>query len=452
MMMTLSQAAIAVRGKVLGADVSFDAVSTDSRNIRAGDLFIALRGERFDGHEFVADCHQRGAVAAVVSVPVEGAGPQLLVEDTRIALGKLAADWRARFAIPLAAVTGSNGKTTVKEMLAAILRAAAGSESAVLATEGNLNNDIGLPMTLLKLREGHRYAVAEMGMNHAGEIAYLTRIGRPSVALINNALAAHLEGLGSVEGVARAKGEIFEGLADDGVAIINADDPHAPLWRSLAKGRRIQTFGLDQTADVSASYQLHADSSDIRITTPMGPVQVRLPAAGLHNVRNALAATAAALAMGVSLEAVATGLQGFGGAKGRLQRKPGLSGCTVIDDTYNANPASMRAAIDVLAACPGHRVLVIGDMGELGANAREMHEEIGRYAAEARLDGVMTLGEMSPAYGGMHFDRPESLVAELKKQLDTNTTVLVKGSRFMRMERVVALITDNLPQEARHAA
>ena len=452
MMMRLSDVAHMTHGQLVGLDVAFDAVSTDSRNIRPGDLFIALRGERFDGHDYAVDCMGRGAVAAVVSGLVEGVASQVLVGDTRIALGELAAGWRNRFSIPLAAVTGSNGKTTVKEMLAAILRAAAGEDDAVLATQGNLNNDIGLPMTLLKLHAGHRYAVAEMGMNHAGEIGYLTAIARPTVALVNNALPAHLEGLGSVEGVARAKGEIFSGLAADGVAIINADDAFAPLWQQLAMPHRVVTFGLEQAAEVSAEYQLRHDATDLKLKTPQGEIVVTLPAAGLHNVRNALAATAAALAMGVLPDAVQAGLQGFSGAKGRLQRKTGQQGCVVIDDTYNANPASMRAAIDVLAACPGQRILVLGDMGELGADALQMHQAVGRYAADAGLQGLLTLGEMSRAYGGQVFETPEALVAALQPQLNAQTTVLVKGSRFMRMERVVALLSNTDNKENRHAA
>ncbi len=452
MMMRLSEAAVATGGRVIGDDVVFAAVATDSRGIQAGDLFFALRGERFDGHDYVVDCLQRGAVAAVVARPVDGAAAQLLVADPRLALGDLAAHWRRKFDIPLAAVTGSNGKTTVKEMLAAILRVAAGSDAAVLATQGNLNNDIGLPMTLLKLRTGHRYGVVEMGMNHAGEIAYLTHIGRPTVALINNALPAHLEGLGSVEGVARAKGEIFQGLAADGVAVINTDDAFAPLWRTLAAPRRIVAFGLENPTDVSADYRLGADSSEITLKTPQGTAMLVLPAAGLHNVRNALAATAAALAMGVPLDAVADGLRHFSGAKGRLQRKAGMRGCTVIDDTYNANPASMRAAIDVLAACPGRRILVLGDMGELGADAARLHAEIGDYVRAAGIDDLLTLGDMSPAYGGRHQASPEALAGALLPALDAQTTILVKGSRFMRMERVVALLTDIQREEARHAA
>jgi UDP-N-acetylmuramoyl-tripeptide--D-alanyl-D-alanine ligase len=452
MMMRLSEVALVTQGQLQGEDVAFDAVTTDSRQVKAGDLFVALQGERFDGHDYVTACAEQGAVAALVSKRVPAAIPQVLVTDTRLALGSLAAAWRGRFNTPLAAITGSNGKTTVKEMLAAILRAAAGNDAAVLATQGNLNNDIGLPMTLLRLQPQHQYAVAEMGMNHAGEIAYLTRIAEPTVALINNALPAHLEGLGSVEGVARAKGEIFEGLADDGTAIINADDAFAALWRQLAAPHRIVTFGLEATANVSAGYALNADSSRITLRTPQGEATLNLPAAGLHNVRNALAATAAALAMGVSLQSVVAGLEGFSGAKGRQQRKAGLMGAIVIDDTYNANPASMKAAIDVLAACPGERILVLGAMGELGADAEQLHAEIGAYARHAGLTSMLTLGDMSRLYGGTHFETPEALAAALKTMMTDKTTVLVKGSRFMRMERVVDLITESQPKEARHAA
>lgn len=460
MMLRLAEAAQAVSGRVIGADVAFSAVSSDSRAIQPGDLFVALRGERFDGHDFVADCLERGAVAALVDSKwlAGAASPLLVVEDTRLAMGTLASCWRDKFSIPVAAVTGSNGKTTVKEMLAAILRANS-AEDAVLATQGNLNNDIGLPLTLFKLQAAHRYAVIEMGMNHPGEISYLTRLAKPDVALVNNALQAHLEGLGSVEAVAHAKGEIFEGLADDGTAIINADDKFAPLWKQLAAPRKIMTFGLDHPADVSADYRLQADSSEIALKTPYGNASLRLAVPGLHNVRNALAASAAALAMGVPLDAVVAGLQSYGGVKGRLQRKAGKQGASIIDDTYNANPASMRAAIDVLAACSGRRVLVLGDMGELGADAAYMHREIGAYAKAAGLDTLLVLGELSKEMaagfgsGAQHFDAPETLVDALAKQLSADTTVLVKGSRFMRMERVVnLLLADDNDKGGKHAA
>lgn len=460
MMLRLSEAAAAVKGRVIGGDVAFDRVSSDSRAIQQGDLFVALRGEHFDGHAFVKDCLQKGAAAALVDTQwgAEGATPLLVVDDTRLAMGSLASYWRSKFAIPVAAITGSNGKTTVKEMLAAILRADC-AEDAVLATQGNLNNDIGLPLTLFKLHAAHRYAVIEMGMNHPGEISYLTRLAKPSVALVNNALQAHLEGLGSVEAVAHAKGEIFEGLAADGTAIINADDSFAPLWKKLAAPRQILTFGLQGPADVSADYRLDTDSADITLKTPQGHAALRLPVPGLHNVRNALAATAAAVAMGVPLEAVVSGLQAYGGVKGRLQRKPGKQGATLIDDTYNANPASMRAAIDVLAACKGKRVLVLGDMGELGADALPMHGEIGAYAKKAGLDTLLVLGEMSKEMaagfgdGARHFESPETLAETLQEQLSADTTVLVKGSRFMRMERVVNLLqAEDNERGGKHAA
>lgn len=460
MMLRLSEAAQAVNGRVVGADIAFAAVSSDSRAIQPGDLFVALRGERFDGHDFVVDCLQRGAAAALVDTQWNAgtAGPLLVVEDTRLALGALASYWRSKFRIPVAAITGSNGKTTVKEMLAAILRANS-AEDAVLATQGNLNNDIGLPLTLFKLRELHRYAVIEMGMNHPGEISYLTRLAKPDVALVNNALQAHLEGLGSVEAVAHAKGEIFEGLADGGTAIINADDAFAPLWKQLAAQHKIMTFGLNASADVSADYRLEADGSEIALKTPQGNASLRLTVPGLHNVRNALAASAAALAMGASISAIVAGLQTYGGVKGRLQRKAGKQGATIIDDTYNANPASMRAAIDVLAACPGKRVLVLGDMGELGADAAGMHREIGAYAKAAGLGTLLVLGdlsqEMASGFGGgaQHFESPEALVETLAKQLSADTTVLVKGSRFMRMERVVnLLLADDNDKGGKHAA
>ncbi|GBG15361.1 UDP-N-acetylmuramoyl-tripeptide--D-alanyl-D-alanine ligase [Novimethylophilus kurashikiensis] len=455
MSMTLSQAVQALGGRLIGPDASFDGVTTDSRKIPFGALFVALKGERFDGHDFVLQSLEQGAAAALVDASwVESvaatAQPLIAVDDTRLALGRLAAYWRSQFDIPVAAVTGSNGKTTVKEMLASILRAASGVD-AVLATEGNLNNDIGLPLTLLKLGPQHRYAVIEMGMNHLGEIAYLTRLAKPSVALINNAQPAHLEGLGSVDAVARAKGEIFEGLDASGIAAINADDAFASFWKSLAAQYNIKTFGLDNPADVSADYQLEAENSAVMLKTPQGSIAVQLPVPGLHNVRNAIAATTAALAMGVAPQHIAAGLNQFGGVKGRLQRKGGCCGSTVIDDTYNANPASMRAAIQVLAKAPGKKIFVMGDMGELGSDAPRLHTEIGEAARTAGIDRLYALGELTQnavgAFGAaaQRFDSVETLWEELKGELDADTTVLVKGSRFMRMERVVEKL---LQQEA----
>ncbi|HWV62945.1 MAG TPA: UDP-N-acetylmuramoyl-tripeptide--D-alanyl-D-alanine ligase, partial [Oxalicibacterium sp.] len=447
-MMRLSEAALATHGRILGRDVIFTSVGTDSRSLVPGQLFVALRGEQFDGHAYVQQCLQQGAAAVMVSTQPTELEAGLLVTDTRLALGDLAGYWRRKFAIPLAAITGSNGKTTVKEMLACILHAATGGADAVLATQGNLNNDIGMPLTLLKLRETHRYAVAEMGMNHAGEIRYLTRICRPTVALVNNATSAHLGGLGSVEAIAQAKGEIYEGLADDGIAIINADDAFAPLWSMLAAPHKVLRFGLEHAADVSADYRLEGNYSNVRVKTAQGDIEFRLHVPGLHNVRNALAAATAAFAMHVPLAKIGEGLAEFGGVKGRLQYKPGLQGALVIDDTYNANPASMKAAIDVLAAQAKQKLLVLGDMGELGADAAHMHAEIGSYAQHAGIDALYTLGELSRGAaaafdGARHFDTLEALIAAVTADMGSGSVVLVKGSRFMRMERVVAAIVQN---------
>jgi UDP-N-acetylmuramoyl-tripeptide--D-alanyl-D-alanine ligase len=482
-MLNMTEAAQLIGATRHGPEVTFNSVTTDSRAIAPGALFVALRGERFDGHDFVAAALAQGAAAALVdhAAPAWGAAPLLLAADTRLALGQLAAQWRKRCAPALAAITGSCGKTTVKEMLAAILRAQAG-ENAVLATAGNFNNDIGLPLTLLKLGSQHRYAVIEMGMNHPGEIAYLTRLARPDVALVNNAQPAHLEGLGSVEAVARAKGEIFEGLAADGTAVINADDPHAALWRELAGERRVLTFGIEAngvgadscaqadrqsgmaasssvhpqenqnlaakaaptvTPDVSATFTLHPANSQLTVSTPQGAFELTLPLPGAHNVRNALAATATALALGVGLDSIARGLAAVTPVKGRLQAKAALHGATLIDDTYNANPGSVRAAIDALQAMPGQRVLVLGDMGELGADGPALHRETGAYAKQRGIARLLTLGELSEqaarafGSGGQHFETIEDLLHEAENALGPDTVMLVKGSRFMKMERVV---------------
>jgi len=443
-MLSLSEAAKLIGAEWRGTDVEFTSVTTDSRAIVPGSLFIALRGERFDGHDFVAQALAQGAVAAMVDKGDAAWGdiPLLLVADTRLALGKLAAQWRGRFPVAMAAVTGSNGKTTVKEMLSAILRAQS-SDGAVLATAGNFNNDIGLPLTLLKLNAGHRYAVIEMGMNHPGEIAYLSGLAQPNVVLINNAQPAHLEGLGSVEAVAHAKGEIFQGLAEQGVAVINGDDPSAALWRQLAGNRKVTSFGLQKGADVSATFRLLPACSELTVNTPQGSIELTLQAPGEHNVRNALAATAAALALGIAPETIARGLAGFVPVKGRLQAKPALHDATLIDDSYNANPGSVRAAIDALTAIPGKRVLVLGDMGELGTEAPRLHREIGAYAKQAGIERLLALGELSRETvagfgpGGQHFEYIEDLLHEVENLLAPGVTVLVKGSRFMKMERVV---------------
>jgi len=443
-MMRLSEAAAMLGVPFSGPDAEVLRVSTDSRTIRPGDLFIALRGEKFDGGAFAAQALQQGAAGVVLdAAQAPDITAAIRVDDTRLALGRLAAAWRQRFAIPVVAITGSNGKTTVKEMLAAILRVETGDDAAVLHTEGNLNNDIGLPLMLLRLRDTHQFAVLEMGMNHAGEIDYLTRLARPDVALVNNALSAHIGYLGSVENIARAKGEIFNGLADAGIAVFNADDAHAWLWREANAQRCIIDFGLKHPTVVRGQYRPSLFGSVLTLVLPNAEFEVNLQVPGEHNVMNALAAAAAAFALDVSYRSIVAGLSGFAGVKGRLQKKPALHGSTFIDDTYNANPDSVKAALAVLAQQPGKKVLVLGDMGELGTDAAAMHAQIGLAARAAGVDRLLALGELSRetvaafGAGAMHFERIQELLAELENELTPDTTVLVKGSRFMQMERVV---------------
>jgi UDP-N-acetylmuramoyl-tripeptide--D-alanyl-D-alanine ligase len=443
-MMHLSEAAAMLGVPFDGADAEVLRVCTDSRSILPGDLFIALRGDKFDGGAFAAQALRQGAAGVVLdATQAPDIAAAIRVDDTRLALGRLAGAWRQRFAIPLVAITGSNGKTTVKEMLAAILRVEGGSDETVLHTEGNLNNDIGLPLMLLRLRETHQFAVLEMGMNHAGEIDYLTRLARPDVALVNNAMTAHIGFLGSVEAIARAKGEIFNGLTDAGIAVFNADDAHAGLWREANARRCIIDFGIKQPASVRGQYQPADFGSALTLTLPNARLDIALQVPGEHNVMNALAAATAAFALDVSHRSIVAGLSGFSGVKGRLQRKPALHGSTFIDDTYNANPDSVKAALAVLAQQAGRKVLVLGDMGELGPDAAAMHAQIGLAARAAGVDRLLALGELSKetvaafGTGAMHFERIQELLAELENELTADTTVLVKGSRFMQMERVV---------------
>lgn len=454
--MRLQEAAEVLNARRQGDNVLFTGVSTDSRTVCPGELFVALTGENYDGHQFVRAAREQGAVAAMVEHDLNDAAlstdfPLVCVENTRSSLGQLSARWRQRFSMPLAAVTGSNGKTTVKEMLAAILRCAVEEgavgpddcPSRVLATVGNLNNDIGVPLMLLRLREIHQYAVIEMGMNHAGEIAYLTRLAQPDVAVITNAGAAHIEGLGSVEAVARAKGEIFAGLSQQGAAVINADDDYASLWRTLIGKRRVIDFGFSAKAQVSAEFKSEPYGSTIQLKLPDGIQHVTLKVPGTHNIRNGLAAAAAAVALGVNSGAIVAGLERFKGVQGRLQIKQGRNRSVLIDDSYNANPESVKAALAVLAAAAGKKILILGDMGELGKTARDLHRTIGEEARLLKLDELMTVGELSrcasDAYGqgARHFNDMETLLDSLENRLDADVTVLVKGSRFMHMERIV---------------
>ena len=457
-MMDTATAARVLAGQRVGDNVRFLRVTTDSRALREGDLFVALKGERFDGHDFVPEALAQGAVAALVAHDRAPALPGALVAvaDPLVALGQLAAYWRGLFTLPLAGIVGSNGKTTVKEMLAAILRAEMG-EAHVLATTGNLNNAIGVPLTLLRLTAAHRAAVIELGMNHRGETRELAAIARPTVAVVNNAQREHQEFMSSVAEVAAEHADAIAALPRDGVAIINADDPHADVWRAAARAAdaRVVTFALDRAADVHARCTPDADGSTLELMTPVGPIQATIKVPGRHMARNALAATAAALSIGAAPAAIAAGLAAFRAVRGRLVAMRGASGALILDDTYNANPDSMRAAIDVLAAASGTRWLVMGDMGEVGAAGPAFHREIGAYAREQGVTRLYATGELAReavaafGAGAIHVDDVPSLAALLQGEAHAGVTLLVKGSRFMRMERVVAALAGQ-PSEGSH--
>jgi len=461
--MDTAAAARAVAGRVVGERVPFARVTTDSRDLERGDLFVALKGERFDGHDFVAHALAQGAAAAMVdeSRADSLAGNLVVVPDSLAALAALASDWRRRFSIPLIVVVGSNGKTTVKEMLASILRAQFG-ETHVLATRGNLNNAIGMPLTLLRLRNEHRVAAIEIGMNHRGETAELAPIAQPTVVLVNNAQREHQEFMGGVADVAVEHAAAIHALQPGGVAVLNADDAHVDVWRdAVARQANVSTieFALDHPAAVRGCAHV-APQMTIELTTPAGTATARLATAGMHNAANALAATTAALAAGASLTAVVRGLESFRPVAGRLVALRGAGGSAVIDDTYNANPDSVRAAIDVLAAHKAPRWLVLGDMGEVGAQGPEFHREVGAYAHGSgieRLYGVGTLAAESVAAfgeGGTHIESVDDaalrVASDLREARAGRTTVLVKGSRFMRMERVVAALAGGMGTKGAH--
>jgi UDP-N-acetylmuramoyl-tripeptide--D-alanyl-D-alanine ligase len=458
-MFTLSQALAWIPGGRLVGDgeIAVARVHSDTRTLQPGDLFVALRGERFDANDFLAEAQARGAAAAIAH---PGRLPPGLhgieVEDSKLALGSLAAGWRARFTLPLIAVTGSNGKTTVTQMIASILRA--WQAGAMLATEGNLNNEIGLPLQLLRLRSEHRIAVLELGMNHPGEIAYLAGIARPTVALVNNAQREHQEFMASVEAVARENGSVFAALGPSGVAVFPADEAFTPLWLQLAAARACMVFGGDEADVVLAGTEWQEGHWRVSVKTPAGSLAYRLHIAGRHNVRNSLAAAACALAAGVPLAAIAQGLEAFEPVKGRsraLAVRLGGRTITVVDDTYNANPDSVRAAVDVLAELPGPRLLVLGDMGEVGDQGPQFHAEVGEHARASGIEQLMTLGGQSVAMKGRHFEGIEPLNAAVLSELPRVASVLVKGSRFMKMERVVEAITAQAEQrqpEPGHAA
>ncbi|MAT94716.1 MAG: hypothetical protein CME59_19255 [Halioglobus sp.] len=439
--LTLAELQAPLQASLHGPDTRFDNVSTDTRSLRAGDLFVALRGERFDGHRYLEQAQRQGAVAALVSDPVPAQLPLLQVADTRAALGRLGAYNRALYDGPLVAITGSSGKTTVKNMLHSVLSRA----GHTLATEGNFNNEIGVPLTLLRLDSATRFAVVEMGATRAGDIAWLCELGRPTVALLLNAMPAHLQGFGSVDDVAAAKGEIFDGLGASDCAVINADQPWAAQWRRRAGPARILDFGLRQAAAIGASGINARGVQGIAFTasTPAGDIAIRLALPGRHNVANALAAIAAGLACDLPLTAIRDGLEALRPVAGRLCARAGTAGCTVIDDCYNANPGSVRAAIDLLADCAGRRTLLLGAMRELGADSEQMHREIGAYARQAGIDRFWGVGaELAVAVdafgaGGRHFEERKAALGALAGEFGQDDTVLVKGSRSAGMEQVL---------------
>ena len=453
--------------KLVGSGaVQISRVHTDTRSLLPGDLFVALKGEHFDANDFLLQARQQGAVAAIAHQGLLSAGlPGIEVGDSTQALGQLAAGWRSQFQLPLIAVTGSNGKTTVTQMIASILRA--WKPAHAFSTEGNLNNNIGVPLTLLRLNKNHEIGVVELGMNHPGEIAQLAALSKPTVALVNNAQREHLEFMTTVEAVARENGSVIESLNAEGVAVFPADDEYTPIWRALAGSRAVVTFAAPGAslgaADVTADAAWLGNYWHVKTRTPVGAIDFNLKIAGKHNVKNALAAAACALAADVPAAHIATGLSAFEPVKGRsravlvnVKGRP----LNLIDDTYNANPDSMRAAIDVLAELPGPRLLVMGDMGEVGDQGPQFHQEAGRFAAEMGVEMLFAFGaqadQAATSFGeGRHFQDIETLNAAVLAQLPGLGSLLVKGSRFMKMERVIQAVTAHTQQQSReepHAA
>ena len=420
-------------------------VHTDTRTLQAGDLFVALKGERFDANDFLAQARESGAACALAHRGLAAAGLSgVEVTDTRIALGELARCWRERWTAaqskPLLTITGSNGKTTVTQMVASVLRAHAGEAS--LATQGNLNNEIGVPMTLMRLRASHRCAVVELGMNHPGEIDGLARMAQPTVALVNNAQREHQEFMATVEAVARENGSVFAHLRTGGVAVFPAEDEFSPLWRQLAGSHRVLTFGWSTKANVHGQAEWQDGAWHVHATTPAGALQYRLAIAGKHNVLNSLAATACAVAAGVTLADIARGLNAFEAVKGRSKALTLGCGKTLVDDTYNANPDSVRAAMDVLADLPGPRLMVLGDMGEVGDQGPAFHREVGAYAAQRGIEHLLCLGDLARHSAqanpnAEHFENLDTLLTRVDALRADVQSTLVKGSRFMKMERVV---------------
>ncbi len=451
----LGEVALWTRGRLIGTDAVIDAVVTDSRRVEPGALFVALKGGHADGHDFVTAAAAHGATGALVAWRVETSLPQVLVDDVLLALGDLASAVRAQRRARVVGITGSSGKTTIKGLLAGILA----RRGRTHVTAGNYNNEIGLPLTLLAMPADTEYAVLEMGAGKPGDIGYLAAIARPQVALVSNIAPAHLERLGSIDGVASTKGALYEALPADGIAVINADDAYAGFFTGLAGTRRVLRFGLGSSVDVGAAeLVLTADGSRFRLMTPAGAGVVRLPLPGPHNVHNALAAAAAAIALDMPLVDIVAGLEAAGAVPGRLVRRAMASGWTLIDDTYNANPSSVAAAIATLALAGGETWLVLGDMAELGADAETLHADVGSQARAAGISRLFSVGRLSRAAsvafgdGGAHFDEQAALIAALRDALRAGVTCLVKGSRSSGMERVVAALSGDAAGGSAHAA
>ncbi len=442
--MTLDEIKGILQGRLIGAQATVSGVSIDTRALSRGDLYIAIKGEQFDGHDFIAQAEASGAVALVVQKKVATQLPQLIVEDTRFALAELAGAVRNKLQIKVCAITGSNGKTTVKEMLAAILAV----NYQVLFTQGNFNNDIGVPLTLLRLNRQYQFAVIEMGANHSGEIAYASHYAKPDVALITNVGAAHIEGFGSIEGVAHAKAEIIQSLASDGIAILNADDDFFAMWCAIAGQRKVISFGLAKAAEIRAENlvtQLHERQFkthfDLLVEDKRIPVKLAL--AGEHNVKNALAACAASIALGIELPQIQAGLQSVKAVKGRMQLFESEAGFKLINDTYNANPASLAVALDVLKQCPGEQWLALGAFGELGADSVLRHSEMGAAIKKAGVQRLFATGTMAKntvqafGEGAVYYTEQDDLIEAIKSVITAEQIVLVKGSRAQKMEVVV---------------
>jgi len=441
-MMALEQAAKILNGSHVGENVTFSHISTDTRTLQSGDLYIALHGDLFDGHDYIKQAEQTGAVAAIVHKNIITDLPLIKVEDTRKALGMLAGAKRETFKGKVVGITGSNGKTTVKEMVSTIVA----KQGKVLATQGNFNNDIGLPLTLLRMQQ-EDFAVIEMGANHAGEIAYLTSITKPDVVLINNAAPAHLEGFGSLQGVAQAKGEIYQGLSEDGIAVVNKDDEFFEYWLGLIENKKIITFSMqDKAADVYGEWQPTESANILKVIAGGKELKLNLKVYGLHNAMNALAAISIADALDIKHEYISAALNDFTAVKGRLNFHKINENLTVIDDTYNANVASLFAGIDVLKDRPGNHWLVLGDMGELGDDEQRIHIDVGIKARNSGVSRLLALGEASryavEAFGenAQSFKNKNELVSFIKQHQPENLVILVKGSRFMQMEQIVESI------------